>query len=165
MNSKWQDFRLCLNIDSDIPTLYNLWTTRAGLNSWFLRTANFYTEKGQLRAEDDNAKAGDHFLWHWHGHSDDEKEEKQVIEANGVDRFAFRFSGNCLVSVRLFTQNQVTFVELIQSEIPWNEDPKKNLHVQCSVGWTFYMSNLKSVVEAGIDLRNKRLDVQGVISC
>jgi len=50
-------------------------------------------------------------------------------------------------------------VELIQENIPEDADPSKNLFVQCQVGWTFYMANLKSVIEGGIDLRNKKLEV------
>ena len=34
----------------------------------------------------------------------------------------------------------------------------------CLEGWTFYLTNLKSVIEGGLDLRNKNLDIKGVIN-
>jgi hypothetical protein len=53
----------------------------------------------------------------------------------------------------------VSIVELTQENIPIENDPAKNLFVHCQTGWTFYMANLKSVIEGGIDLRNKRLEL------
>jgi hypothetical protein len=32
--------------------------------------------------------------------------------------------------------------------------------VQCQLGWTFYLANLKSVIEGGVDLRNKNVDLK-----
>lgn len=58
----------------------------------------------------------------------------------------------------------MSIVELCQSDIPPNDDPKQNLHVQCSIGWTFYLANLKSIFEGGIDLRNKNMELGRVLN-
>ena len=55
-----------------------------------------------------------------------------------------------------------TVVELTQSRIP--EDENRGIYVDCSYGWTFYLANLKSVLEGGIDLRNKNVDIQNVVN-
>jgi len=36
--------------------------------------------------------------------------------------------------------------------------------VGCGEGWTFYLANLNSYLQGGIDLRNKNEKIQGVIS-
>jgi hypothetical protein len=52
-------------------------------------------------------------------------------------------------------QKEGTLVEIIQSEIPDEPDPSKNLYVNCLESWTFYLANLKSILVGGVDLRNK----------
>ncbi len=85
-----------------------------------------------------------------------------VIEANGVDRFVFSFTGECVVSVDIRRESNETVVELTQSKIP--DDKDHGIYVDCSYGWAFYLANLKSVLEGGIDLRNKNVEVKNVVN-
>jgi len=55
-------------------------------------------------------------------------------------------------------------VELWQENIPGDEDSKVNLHMGCTKGWTFYLTNLKSILEGGIDLRNKNISLKNVVN-
>ena len=55
-------------------------------------------------------------------------------------------------------------VTLTQEEVIFEEDPNENLYVQCGEGWTFYLANLKSVYEGGLDLRNKDIEIKGVLN-
>ncbi|MNF09593.1 hypothetical protein D3C80_2102910 [compost metagenome] len=57
-----------------------------------------------------------------------------------------------------------TVVEITQSEIPTDERSKVYYHLGCSEGWTFYLANLKSVAEGGLDLRNKNEKIKRVVS-
>ena len=43
-------------------------------------------------------------------------------------------------------------------------DEKLRLYIGCGEGWTFYLANLKSMLEGGIDLRNKNDKIKGVIN-
>ncbi|RZK15239.1 MAG: SRPBCC domain-containing protein, partial [Pedobacter sp.] len=45
--------------------------------------------------------------------------------------------------------------ELTQKNIPTDENSKRNIRLGCHNGWSFYLINLKSVFEGGLDLRNK----------
>ena len=83
----------------------------------------------------------------------------KILEANGQDFLKFSFTGDCIVSVQFSTRNGLTIIELEQTDIPQESDPTKNLLVQCQIGWTFYLANLKSVMEGGKDLRNKRVEL------
>ena len=55
-------------------------------------------------------------------------------------------------------------MELTQEKIPLDEESKVNYHLGCMEGWTFYLANLKSILEGGIDLRNKNVNLTKVIN-
>ena len=101
----------------------------------------------------------DVYEWYWHGWGDDAVEKGEILEANGTDLIKFTFSGGSIVTISLYSRNDVSIVELTQENIPEESDPLKNLYIQCQTGWLFYMTNLKSILEGGVDLRNKKLDV------
>ena len=71
----------------------------------------------------------------------------------------FIFKKYFFVTVKIKSKKGITLLELTQDKIPIERNPVKNLYVQCSVGWTFYLANLKSVIEGGKDLRNKNVDL------
>jgi uncharacterized protein YndB with AHSA1/START domain len=160
IDNKWTTFKVTGDYNTDVRSLYEAWATPAGLEKWFLRKADFYTVPQRLRGPEEFIMAEDTYEWFWHGYNDDTFEKGQILEANGTDFLKFTFSGGSIVSVNLVSRNGVSIVELTQENIPEESDPSKNLFVQCQIGWTFYMANLKSVIEGGIDLRNKRLEVK-----
>jgi hypothetical protein len=57
-----------------------------------------------------------------------------------------------------------TICELIQDRIPSNADLSHHLYVLCGEGWTFYLANLKSILEGGIDLRNKNIELTQLVN-
>jgi hypothetical protein len=59
------------------------------------------------------------------------------------------------VRIQIKTEEDTSIVELLQYDIPVDEKGKVNFHLGCAEGWVFYLANLKSVLEGGIDLRNK----------
>jgi hypothetical protein len=158
-NDKWTSFKVVGDYHTDLRSLYEAWATPAGLEKWFLREANFYTIPRRLRESGEFILKEDTYEWLWHGWGDDAMEKGQILEANGTDFLKFTFSGGSTVSIRLYARNGVSIVELEQENIPVETDPTKSLFVQCQLGWTFYMANLKSVTEGGVDLRNKKLEV------
>ena len=158
-NNKWTSFKVAGDYNTDIRSLYEAWATTEGLEKWFLRKASFYTVPRRTRGQEEFILKEDTYEWHWHGYGDDTFEKGEVLEANGTDLVKFTFSGGSIVTVEMSSRNGVSIVELTQENIPEESDPSKNLFVQCQVGWTFYMANLKSVIEGGIDLRNKKLEV------
>src|ERR1700712_5189061 len=156
----WTKFTIKADFNTDVRSVYQAWTTPEGLESWFLRKANFYTIAGRLREPHESILKEDTYEWYWHGFDDGTVEKGQVLEVNSIDFLKFTFSGGSIVSVNLETQNGLTIVKLTQDNIPAEEDPSQNLYIQCQTGWTFYLANLKSIIEGGIDLRNKRFDIK-----
>jgi uncharacterized protein YndB with AHSA1/START domain len=158
--NNWTKFTVTADFNTDARSIYKAWATPAGLESWFLRKAEFYTITGRLREPEEFILKEDTYEWYWHGFDDSTVEKGQVLEVNSIDLLKFTFSGGSIVTVSVQSKNGLTIVELTQENIPEEPDSSKNLFVHCQIGWTFYLANLKSVIEGGIDLRNKRLDVK-----
>ena len=51
-----------------------------------------------------------------------------------------------------------------RSNIPTDDKSKKDIRLGCYEGWSFYMVNLKSIYEGGLDLRNMNDQLKGVIN-
>jgi uncharacterized protein YndB with AHSA1/START domain len=158
-DNKWTSFKVTGDYNTDIRSLYEAWATPAGLEKWFLREADFYTVPRRLREPEEFILKEDTYEWFWHGFGDEAAEKGQILEANGTDLVKFTFSSGSIVTVSIYSRNGVSIIELVHSNIPIENDPAKSLFVQCQVGWTFYLANLKSILEGGIDLRNKSLVV------
>ena len=159
IDNKWTSFKVTGDYDTDIRSLYEAWATPGGLEVWFLRKANFYTVPHRTREPKEFILKEDTYEWYWYGWGDESVEKGQILEANGTDLIKFTFAKDCIVTVEISSRNGVSIVELTQENIPIENDPAKNLFVQCQLGWTFYMANLKSLIEGGVDLRNKKLEV------
>jgi uncharacterized protein YndB with AHSA1/START domain len=159
IDNKWTSFKVTGDYNTDIRSLYEAWATATGIEKWFLSKANYYTVPLRLREPDEFILKEDTYEWYWFGYDDNNVEEGQILEANGTDFVKFTFSGGSTVSISIYSRNGVSIVELLQENIPIENDPSKSLFVQCQVGWTFYLANLKSVLEGGKDLRNKKLEI------
>jgi hypothetical protein len=164
ISNTWSSFILRVTIKADPQKIYDAWATQAGLESWFLRKAEFIKPGGVKRDRNSYIEKGDVYEWLWFGYGDDVVEKREVVEINGKDLVKFLFSGGCLVTVVVKQGKEEVVVELKQENIPLDEDPKMNLCLNCSAGWTFYMANLKSILEGGIDLRNKNDKIKSVIN-
>jgi len=162
MARDWSTFTRRITVNVPAQTIYDAWTVPSGIESWFLRSAEYVGFDGRARDRDVTVERGDAYLWRWHGYLDDVSELGNVIEANGRDTFAFTFTQGCLVTVTIGEEADETVVELTQSQIP--DDENHNIYVDCSFGWAFYLGNLKSVLEGGIDLRNKNVDIKNVVN-
>jgi hypothetical protein len=163
-NYDWSKFTQRIPVKAEAQKIYDAWATPAGLESWFLRNAKFRKPDGNPRNPDDHIQKDDTYEWNWFGWSDDTFERGSVLEANGQDHFRFTFGKAGIVSVRIKTEESQMIVELLQEEIPTDEKSKANFHLGCSNGWTFYLANLKSIHEGGLDLRNKDERIKSVVN-
>ncbi len=162
--SAFSQFRLRVNINSKIEDIYQAWATPAGLEKWFLRKAQFKDSQGTLRYKDALLQAGDTYEWYWHGYSDEVVERGKVILANQKDKFQFTFSLGCPVDISIYKEVGETIVALVESDLPVDDTNIIKHYVGDSRGWIFYLTNLKSVLEGGLDLRNKNENLTDVIT-
>lgn len=152
-NFDWTKFTLKVAIKAKLEDIYNAWTTASEIEKWFLVDAEFSDENELVLSKTQNVLKGDKYKWIWYLY--DDTESGTITAANGADYFQFTFAGNCLVEINLSTEFEYTIVELTQKNIPTDEASKRNIRLGCHNGWSFYLINLKSVYEGGLDLRNK----------
>ena len=164
ITKEWDSFTLRIPIKASSQKIYDCWATQEGLESWFLRKAEFSKPDGSKRARNEHVQKDDAYDWLWHGFPDDIVENRNVTKANGSDKIQFVFSGDCIVTINIKQELGETICQLKQENIPLDKDPKLNLCLNCSTGWTFYMTNLKSILEGGLDLRNKNEKLVSVIT-
>ncbi len=161
----WSRFTVRINIKSNsIEQLYRAWATKGGIEYWFLRMSEYRKPNGELRSIEEPVQPGDTYQWRWFGYSDEVTETGEILDCNGIDFFKFRFgkAGDC--SVRIYPEQGELIVELLQDHIPTDEKAKELWHIGCKTGWTFYLANMKSMYEGGIDLRNKNEQLQDMIN-
>jgi uncharacterized protein YndB with AHSA1/START domain len=160
----WSRFVTGISVNVPVEKLFWCWATREGMEYWFLRLSEYKKPDGELRDDNEPVQAGDTYTWRWHGWSDETTEYGSVLECNGKDIFKFSFgkAGNCMVTIK--KEDNENIVELVQDKIPTDEQGMHYWHLGCKTGWTFYLANLKSLLEGGIDLRNRNENLKNVIN-
>jgi len=168
MDHDWTNFTKSITIKTTKEKLYQSFASRSGMESWFLRTCNYKNEAGNSLAPQEFAKEGDHYRWLWFGYGDDVVENGSILKANGSDLFEFTFNANGKNNMNVtvsFTEEAGEWrVNLHQYNIPTDDESKAWYYVGCGEGWTFYLANLKSILEGGIDLRNKNEAIKKVVN-
>ena len=160
----WSRFVVRINVNAPVDRLYHAWATRGGMEYWFLRLSAYKKADGTMRGSHELVEKGDTYKWLWHGWPDETVEHGIILDCNGKDFFKFSFgkAGDCAVTIK--KEEGETLVELEQDNIPTDEQAMQNWHVGCKTGWTFYLANMKSLYEGGIDLRNKNERLQQVLN-
>jgi uncharacterized protein YndB with AHSA1/START domain len=159
----WSQFTKRIDIKASVEQLYNAWATRTGIERWFLRAGEFSSDKGLL-PNNTAVQKGNIYKWRWFGYSDELVESGEITQANNKDLLEFTFCGAMKVRITIKKEEEINIVELHQYDIPVDEKGKTNFHVGCAQGWVFYLANLKSVLEGGVDLRNKNENLKKMIN-
>jgi hypothetical protein len=149
MESQWSQFKLRVNIQCSVQKAYDAFATPAGWQSWFLSKCVF---------------TGDQYEWSWYGYPDTMIERGKILSANGKDRYSFTFSQGSVVEIFIYAESGETIVELTESNFPSDPQERIKYYVADIRGWTFYLANLKAVLEKNIDLRNRKEELQDVIT-
>jgi hypothetical protein len=161
-NFDWTTFTRKIAIKANLIDIYNAWTKASEIERWFLSKAIFIdTNKTQI-SEDKPIEKGFAYKWNWFLY--DITEHGTITDTNGIDFIQFTFAGNCLVDIKLSRQDDYVIVELTQKNIPIDDNSKLGIRLGCDSGWSFFLVNLKSVYEGGIDLRNKDTSLKGMLN-
>jgi uncharacterized protein YndB with AHSA1/START domain len=163
-NFNWSTFTTRIAVNAPVEKLYWCWATKAGMEFWYLRLSECKNKNGTLRGNDEMVEKGDTYKWLWHGWPDEIAEYGTVLECNGKDflKFSFGKAGDCSINIK--KEQGYNIVELVQENIPDTDEGRHMWHLGCKTGWTFYLTNLKSLLEGEIDLRNKDEHLQHVLN-
>lgn len=156
----FDSFTKKIYIKAPIEKLYWCWATKEGIESWFLRNAQYRNEEGKPRITNAQIKAGDSYIWEWHNW--DGQEKGTVLKANGKDFLEIVFAAPSKVSVSLEDNGNAVLVTLKQYDIPSDEKSMLNIHHGCSNGWSFWLTNLKAYLEHGILLNETEFDLTNI---
>lgn len=161
---RWDQFTVRIPVRQNADALYRAWTRQHDLEGWFVRYSPFISAEGNPRARNEEVLAGDTYTWRWHGYGDEAEEKGKILECNGKDylKFTFGKAGVCAVTIK--PEGEMCVVEITQNDIPVDDKSRAQYHVGCQTGWTFYLAILKSIMEGGLDLRNKNEALKGVVS-
>jgi hypothetical protein len=154
----WTQFRRLIYIDARKEDLYRMWATRTGMETFFLQHAPYADQEGRTRPPDEPCQAGDTYTWQWHNWEGEHT--GSVLEANGRDKLVFDFE-NSIVEVRFREGRGMICVDLVQRNIPTDELSKFSVFHGSSCGWTFWLTNLKAVMEHGITLNDAKPGLLG----
>ena len=161
-NFDWTQFTRKIAVQAPIQKIYDAWTKPIELERWFLSKAEFYTSEKEKIEKNQSIKEGLSYSWQWYLYP--VTEHGKVTKANGKDFLQFTFAGDCLVDVSFETFKNGTIVSLTQKNIPTDDENKVNVRLGCDNGWSFYLVNLKSVYEGGLDLRNKDPELKPMLN-
>jgi len=160
----WSKFTLRMDIQASKEAIYDAWVSQEIIDLWFLKKLEIMNDKGVQKDCFDKIEKGDSYKWWWYGHSDEVTETGIILDANGLDTFAFTFgkAGDCYISI--YEELGENIIELRQINIPTDERSQHEFHLGCKVAWAFFLTNLKSILEGGNDLRNKNENLRKMIN-
>jgi uncharacterized protein YndB with AHSA1/START domain len=160
----FSQFKLRVNIKTSVENAYQAWATPAGLKSWFLGRVVITDENGVDRKPDEMAKANDDYSFFFANYPDTVGLKGKILKANDKNVFSFSFSKDVPVTITIYSEGGETIVELIESNMATDMDNVKKQYCGDSKGWVFYLTNLKSILEGGLDLRNNNTAISNVIT-
>ncbi len=161
-NFDWTSFTKRIPIKTSVAEIYDAWTKPSEIITWFLSAAKYTNAKGDVLNNDLSVEEGHLYNWSWYTY--DVLEKGKILIANGKDHIRFTFAGDTIVDVHLNKKGSYVVVELTQRGIPTDSTSKKDIRLGCESGWSFFLVNLKSIYEGGIDLRNKQKSFKGMLN-
>ena len=162
-NFDWTTFTKKIAVKASLSDIYNAWTMAEDIEKWFLSKCIFMNLNGNPIGQKKQIEKGFSYQWNWLLY--DLTEQGNIMKANGKDFIQFTFAGECLVDVQLSVHQDMVIIELTQKNIPEDDRSKREIRLGCDAGWSFFLVNLKSVYEGGLDLRNKNSSLKGMINC
>jgi len=137
----WSKFTLKIFIKAPQSRVFDAWLNDKSITKWFTSSARH------------DARKGGNIAWGWQ--AGDTFEGKFVsIKKNQSIVFTFGNHGE-KVRVRTLKSGHGTVCEIHQYDMRTSPKDRWMMHRGCLQGWTFFLANLKSVLENRKDLRSK----------
>jgi uncharacterized protein YndB with AHSA1/START domain len=145
-----QSFSHSVYLDKPVEKVFDYIAKCDGLSKWFIGVASYVSPEGTEREHDDYVQREDIYEWKWLKKNFSTKGE--VLDVQKNELFGFTFGSLFNVTIVLKKDKGRTLFTLTQK---YNADTIKDdfAHINCCVCWVFFITNLKSVIENGIDLR------------
>ncbi|WP_353778649.1 SRPBCC domain-containing protein [Winogradskyella sp. 3972H.M.0a.05] len=136
-------------LHTTIKDVYQCVATAQGLESWFLGNVKFSSQNEQLSATE-VPSSGTAYLWKW---QKDFQIEGEIIASENDSYFEFTFGKDFTVLFSLERhESGSTILHLHQKNLNPTAENEFSF-INCCVCWVFFLTNLKSVIEQNVDLR------------
>jgi uncharacterized protein YndB with AHSA1/START domain len=161
---KWTEFRQKEFINAPKQTVFKKWVTSKNITEWFIADAIYYYGESKVRKPDEKIRTGDKYKWAFFEGITVEGTILNIIE-NEYLSFAFGkkepgSEEDVMVDVFFTSESENrTKIELHQKNISDSEYGQVNYNLNCMIGWSYFLMNLRSVFESGYDLREKEKEL------
>jgi len=140
-----------------MEAVYAAFATAEGLAGWMSMEAVLIDREGKELDPGAVAGRGDRFRLLWHT---EHTEEGKYLEANGTDAIHYTFGEGVAVRISLEGMEDGSVMVTVEQTQDRSDEENLQMMLGFSVGWSFYLANLKSVLEGGLDLRNYTHDIE-----
>jgi uncharacterized protein YndB with AHSA1/START domain len=151
----WSRFSITFYYNAHITRVFRLWTEAEGLESFFIERCIYTNSRDEARDNSERPEVGDSYSWQFRH---DFSLEGEVTAYVDKKQFSFTF-GQMHVDVYFRVLNNQTEVQLVQTMIPSTAEGQVFGHLNCRSCWTFFLTNLSSVLDSGKDLRDANLSL------
>ena len=146
----WTQFHVRMYYLAPISDIFHRFATVEGLESFFIHKAVHSKADGTVRGPGEQVQSGDQHHWTYvHDFAHDG--QFQRVQKNQLVEFTF---GEMTVSVAFRDVGDATEVDLHQANCATVDPDRAWHHVNCRSCWIYFMTNLRSVLAGGPDVRD-----------
>ncbi len=148
----WNKFSRSIIIHKKTDDVFPLIATAHGLTAWLLEAASFFTMVHETQLLNFSFPT-DHESYHWVWKGKSYELQGKVLGCDVEKKsFSFTFGEECTVDIVLTEHEGNTLLKLTQQAVKGKTYDQMR-QVNSYAYWTFFLTNLKSVAEYEVDLR------------
>ena len=148
----WKQFQRKIYIQASPRDVFTALATTRGMRHWMLASATFYDAEQDILADDTVPSAGHTFSWQWRTGQEPEKGRVSSLSRNQYLSYILQEDQQS-ISFQLKRKGAYTHLILTQQHDFNDKDRNRQVYLEGFSQWTFLLTNLKSVLEGGKDLR------------
>lgn len=146
----WSQFHVRMYYLAPMSEVFARFSTAAGLESFFIYQAIHTGTDGSVRGPHEHVQAGDQYQWTY-VHDFAHGGQFGQVEAERLVQFSF---GDMTVSIMFRQLDEAVEVDLHQTNCATQDPARAWQHVNCRSCWIYFLTNLRSVLGGGPDLRD-----------
>jgi uncharacterized protein YndB with AHSA1/START domain len=159
-NYQWTSFNIQEFFKTSKEEVFKKWSSSNQIIQWFLKEATFFTSNNEERPFNEKVNKGDKYFWKFYSGFELSGEILDIVD-NSLFKFTFGkkepdSDEKVIVTVTFHDDgNNNSRIEIFQDNIADNEYGHVNYNLSCISGWSYFLTNLRSIFESGYDLREQ----------
>jgi len=148
----WSQFHVRMYYLAPLAEVFRRFSTAEGLESFFIHKAEHTAANGTVRGAAEPVRSGDAYRWTY---VHDFAHGGEFLQVEPGRRVGFTF-GTMTVDIHFRDLGEATEVDLHQTNCATVDPDRAWQHVNCRSCWIYFLTNLRSVLAGGPDLRDHR---------